>query len=198
LTDLAIYSFSFTGAGLHLADLRRLACLAVEKGRDAIHDRQLSEEVIKKGNERTNRRELQEFRKRIEVLSDEQLSLQCEGDLFEQKQIALLGICKAYTYFKDFVVEVILEKYVVFDYELTEGDYFTFLNRKLEHHPELENFSSSTLGKVKTRVFHMLTETGVIEVGTRKILPQALSSRVRQAISSDDPKWLLIYPTYND
>ena len=134
------YSFSFTGAGLHLADLRRLACLAVEQGRDAIHDKQLSEEVIKKGNERTNRRELQELRKRIEVLSNEQLTLQCEGDHIEQKQLALLGICKAYDYFKDFVVEVIREKYVVFDYELTEGDYFTFLNRKLEHHPELEKF----------------------------------------------------------
>ncbi len=192
------YSFSFTGAGLHLPDLRRLACLASERGLDYIYVREISEETIKKGNERTNRRELQELRKRIEVLSEQQLMLQCNGDIIEQKQIALLGICKAYDYFRDFVVEVIREKYNVFDYELTEGDYFTFLNRKLEHHPELENFTSSTLGKVKTRVFHMLTETGIIEEGTRKILPQALSTRVQQAIRSDDPQWLMIYPTYND
>jgi hypothetical protein len=192
------YSFSFTGAGLHLADLRRLACLAKEKGREVIHDRELSEEAIKKGNARTNKRELQELRKRIEVLTDHEISLQCVGDLQEQKQIALLGICKAYDFFKDFVLEVVHEKYVLFDYELTDGDYHTFYNRKLEHHPELDQFSSSTLTKVKARVFHMLTETGILEENTRQILPQILSNRLKETIQADDPAWLKIFPSYDE
>lgn len=192
------YSFSFTGAGVHLADLRRLACLAAKEGRGVIHDRDLAEEVVKKGNERTNRRELQELRKRIEVLTDKEIRLQCEGDISEQRQIALLGICKAYDYFKDFVVEVIRQKYTLFDYQLTEGDYHTFFNRKLEHHPELESLSTSTLTKVKTRVFHMLTETGILEENSRRIVPQILSNRLVETILADDPAWLKIFPTYDE
>ncbi|MBK7637437.1 MAG: DUF1819 family protein [Saprospiraceae bacterium] len=39
---------------------------------------------------------------------------------------------------------MVREKYLSLDFQLTDGDYQTFINRKAQLHPELEGFSDST------------------------------------------------------
>ena len=45
-----------------------------------------------------------------------------EGTIQEQKQILWFAICKRYAFIREFAIEVLHEKYLRLDYELTEFD----------------------------------------------------------------------------
>ncbi|MBK8706784.1 MAG: DUF1819 family protein [Saprospiraceae bacterium] len=96
---------------------------------------------------RTNKREFQELIKRYLHLTPVQRALIIEMDTNSQKHLALLAICKVYSFLRDFIVEVVREKFLSLDFQLTDGDYLSFYNRKLEQHPELEEFAESTTKK---------------------------------------------------
>jgi hypothetical protein len=93
---------------------------------------------------RTTDREFREIRKRLETLTPDQKNILIHGDLNSQKQIAFLAVCKHYTFIRDFTIEVIRDKVLVFDYQLHESDYNSFINSTKLLHPELESFRNHT------------------------------------------------------
>jgi hypothetical protein len=78
--------------------------------------------------------------------------------LHEQKQLLWLAVCKRYAYIREFSVEVLNEKYLRLDYELTEFDYDVFFSRKADWHIELDKLTDSTRKKLKQVLFRMLRE----------------------------------------
>jgi len=143
---------------------------------------------------RSSDREFREIRKRLEKLTENQKEILIHGDLVSQKQIAFLAICKHYTFIRDFTIDVIRDKVLVFDYQLHESDYNSFINSKTPLHPELENFSETTRKKAKQVMYRILEQAGIINSAVDKtIQPQILQQDVIQAISKDDPMWLKIF-----
>ena len=139
-------------------------------------------------------REFSELKLRIESLTDNQLDILAYGDLVSKKQIALLSICKSYAFIRDFMVEVLRNRVLVFDFQLTEGAYFTFFRRKSEEHPELEEVTETTTKKIRQVTFKILEQAGMIDsVRSKKIIPQILDAKVINAIVEDDPEWLKIF-----
>lgn len=184
----AKYSFSFTASSLRLKEMVLMAKhLAEDKAFDHVGE-------LGKGKSTTGKRMLFEFNKRLDSLTTEQLNLLVEGDLTTQKQIAFLAICKTYTFFRDFVLEVLREKYLIFDYEITEGEYLSFYRRKNELHPEMYKLTNQTESKIKQVTFKVLEQAGIIESVTNKIIqPQLLEEKVINAILKDNPEWLKIF-----
>ncbi|MEZ5055498.1 MAG: DUF1819 family protein [Saprospiraceae bacterium] len=83
---------------------------------------------MRRQNKRTNRREFQErMIKRYKMLTPLQRRLILDVSSDGQRQLALLGLCKAHPFIKDFIIEVVREKYLLLDFKLTEGDYQSFL-----------------------------------------------------------------------
>jgi len=143
---------------------------------------------------RTSDREFREVRKRLEKLTPEQISILINADLISQKQIAFLAVCKRYEFIRDFTIEVIRDKVLVFDFKLNESDFNSFINSKILLHPELEAFSESTRKKAKQVMYRILEQAGIINNAVEKaILPQILQQDVINAIVRDDPAWLKIY-----
>lgn len=150
--------------------------------------------IMLRTNSRTNKREFQELIKRYKLLTENQKAVLSQTDVTGQRQIAMLGICKAYPFIQDFIIEVVRDKYLSLDFQLTDGDYQTFINRKLHLHPELEGFSDSTEKKARQVVWKILEESGIINnTNERHILPQFVDRKVINAILSDDVNLLKIF-----
>ncbi len=143
---------------------------------------------------RTSDREFREIRKRLELLTPIQVDVLVHGDLLSQKQIGFLAVCKHYQFIRDFTVDVIRYKALVYDYQLNESDFVSFINNKILSHPELEEFSDSTLKKAKQVLYHILQQSGIINNPKEKLIqPQLVDPSVIRAVADDDKMWLQIY-----
>jgi hypothetical protein len=139
------------------------------------------------------RRKNQEFRKRLQTLTQSQTVALLEGDLVTQRQLAYLSVCKSYAFFREFVLEVLREKMILMDYQLTEGEYLSFYRRKLMDHPELEGLSESTEKKVKQVIFRILAEAGIINSASEKVI----QSKVAEHDMTNDLEFLKQIETEN-
>ena len=188
------YLLSFTAASMRLNDSLKIARYILgNPGEDvkAIAD---PNTILGYGKSETNKREFRELYKRIKTLTSKQHELLAKGDIDMQRQIAFLAICKTYDFIRDFTIEVVREKALVFDYQINEGDYQSFLRRKQELHPELDSLAESTTKKLRQVMFRMLQEAGIINSTTnRQIQPQLLSTELVKATLEDNPNWLKIF-----
>lgn len=186
------YSFSFTGASALMVETLAIA-EEFERLKDwkLVHDSVLDGNLLNKVKEATFKREFREIKKRLVLLTKEQVYVLTKGDLNDAKAIILLSLVKAYPFFKDFIVEVVRNKYLIFDTILTEVDYNKFFNSKSILHAELNNLTEGTAKKVKQRVFTLLAQVGMISnIKNGMILKPILSERVLEIIIDDDPAFL--------
>jgi hypothetical protein len=145
------------------------------------------------GKSSTGKRMLTEFNKRLSFLTPSQIVVILESDLVTQKQLAFLSVCKAYGFIRDFVIEVLREKYLVYDYQITEGDYISFYRRKSDLHDEMESLTELTEKKIKQVTFKILEQAGLIDsVKSRFIQPQIIDVKLMSAIIQDNPNWLKV------
>ena len=188
------YILSFTAASLRLNEMVKVATAALDNVGGDLAMVKESGVVFSSVKTRTSDREFREVRKRLETLTPDQTAILIRGDLISQKQIAFLSVCKRYSFIRDFAVDVIRDKVLVFDYQLNESDYKSYINSKLSLHPELEEFSESTLKKAKQVMFRILEQAGIINNPVDKeIQPQILQQDVINATVRDDPAWLKIF-----
>ncbi len=173
-----------------LPEMAELSRVYLENGPESI-DRQ---RVIKGQKAKTIGTQYRELRLRVDTLTHSQLEILAHGDQVAQKQIALLAVCKVYSFIRDFVVEVLREKALVFNYQITEGEYITFFRKKREFHPELDALTDNTAAKIRQVTFKILEQASAIDsVSSKRIDPQILDESVAKAVAEDDPEWLKIY-----
>ena len=182
------YDFSFTATSLRLQEMIMYANARLN-GQEIDYVRELG-----KGKAATGIRFNREFLKRIGKLTDSQVALLAKGDLVSQKQMAFLAVCKSYGFLRDFVVEVLREKYLLFDHEFNDGEYISFFRRKIDLHPDMEDLTETTQKKIRQVSYKILEQAGIIEnVKSKIIQPQLLDNKVTSALVSDDPNWLKIF-----
>jgi len=187
------YNFSFTAASLRLNEMVKLVEYVLSHEINDLKKIKDKNVVISNASNRTTVREFREIRKRIELLTKDQRIVLQKSDLVSQKQMAFVAVCKTYDFIKDFTIEVIRDKVLGFDYTINESDFVSFFNRKIDLHPELENFSESTNKKAKQVMYHILEQSGIINnPKSKNIQPQLIESVVANAIINDDPKWLQV------
>jgi len=187
MVDIVKYDFSFTASSLRLNEMILVANAVLEK-REIDYTNELGG-----GKSTTGKRMLSEFKKRVSKLSSGELKYLVSGDLTSQKQIAFILICKTYWFIRDFMIEVLREKVLVFDYQITEGDYISFFRRKLELHPEMGKLTEITNKKIKQVTFKILEQAGIIDTTkSKKIQPQIISDKVMKVVASDNANWLKV------
>ncbi len=188
------YRLSFTAASLRLNEMVKVAKAAIEMGISDLKMLKDSGVVFGSVKSRTSDREFREIRNRLKTLTPDQINVLINGDLISQKQIAFLAVCKQYDFIRDFDIEVLRDKALVFDYTINESDFNSFIGRRMNDHPELEIFSESTLKKAKQVMFHIFEQSGIINNATDKmILPQIVQPDVVHAVVNENPAWLKIF-----
>ena len=181
------YNFSFTGFSLRVHEMTKVA-EAMKQG--------LPVEMVDfgDGNRNTGQRRLVEIKKRLHKLTNNELHLFISGDFITQKQLAFLSVCKTHKFIRDFVVEVLREKLLVFDYQITEGNYISFYRGKVELHPEMEKLAERTQGAIRQLTFKILEQAGIIDnIKTKVIQPQLLDASIINIIASDNKEWLKVF-----
>jgi len=188
------YNFSFTAATLRLFNFMRLV-EAVQYTSDVVSISNIDQEaILSKGNSASSKREMSELLKRYNSLTPLQKSILHDASAEQRKQIVFLGLCKTNSFIRDFVIEVLREKVLVYDFKLEDGDLNTFINRKSELHPELDDFAESTVKKAKQQLIKILEDVGLIDTTKdRNIQQQWLSANVAQAIIKDNPEYLKFF-----
>jgi hypothetical protein len=187
-----IYLFSFTAASMRLSDSLKIAQNILENPEWLNQpDRN---KILGYGKSRTNEREFRELMKRIDKFTPSQLKLFVNSDIITQRFLLYLSICKTYIFIRDFVIEVLREKALVFDYHIHDGDYQSFVNRKRAIHQELENLADSTLKKIKQVTFLIFEEASLINNTQDRVLqPPLLSDQLISEIKKDDAIWLKVF-----
>jgi len=188
------YLLSFTAASLSISESVKIAEVYLGcKNWDE------TKRLIKENNllqSRTNTRSVrtyQEIAKRLQLINDNQLELLTEGNLQEQKYLLWFVVCKRYRVIQEFAIEVIHEKFLSMDYQLTDLDYDAFYNRKADWHEELDRIKESTKKKLKEVIFRMLREAGI--TSDNDLIMQALvSNRLMDTLRSDAPESYKIFP----
>jgi hypothetical protein len=187
MEHMSKYDFSFTATSLRLNNF-----LIVARAHfDNVEVDYINE--LGGGKSSTGKRMLAEFNKRISHLTSSEIELLINGDLVTQKHIALVSICKTYSYIREFIIEVVREKLLVYDYQITEGDYIRFYRRKFDIHDEMNSLTELTEKKIKQVLFKILEQSGIInDIKNRIIQPQLLDFKLMEAIAQDNPNWLKV------
>lgn len=157
------YNFSLTGASALISETLVIA-EEYDKLRNwkDVEKSLLDNNLLNKIKQSTFKREFSEIKKRLSLLTPDQLLLMINGSFDESKSMILLSLTKAYSIFNDFIIEVIRNKYILFDKELSETDYNRFITSKILLHPELSEISELTARKVKQVIFKLLEQVGLI------------------------------------
>jgi len=190
------YRFSFTAASLMLVELIEYAKILVGNG-FVIDD--LQHQSLKKDKAKTGKREFAELKIRLSTLSKDELELLAESDITTQKLISYIACCRAYSYIREFVMEVVLEKVSLYDHQITEIDYNAFFNKKCIDHDELEDLADTTKAKIKQVVFKILQQAGLIDgVKSKYITIPIVETRLENVIKGTNPNdlALLLMPQY--
>lgn len=194
------YTFSFTGASALIAET---LVIAEEYNRlkdwKTVEKSLLDNNLLNKVKQATFKREFSEIKKRLTLLTQDQLQLMIQGSLDDAKAMILLSLVKAYSFLRDFIIEVIRNKYLLFDTVISDIDYIRFVNTKSLSHNELNAITEVTAKKVKQVVFKLLEQVGLItQARNGSILKPILNGKVIDVIIDDDPALLSAFLFSNE
>ena len=188
------YKLSFTAAGLSISESVNIAEVYL-KCRDWNQTRQIARERNLLQS-RTNSRAIRvtrELSQRLSLLTNSQLELLVEGNIAEQKYILWFANCKTYGFIREFATEVLYERFLSRSMQITELDYDAFFNRKADWTEELDQITASTRVKLRTVLFRMMREAGLISK-ENMIIPAVFSKRLLEVLKPDSPMSFQIFP----
>jgi len=194
MTAETTYKMSFTAGGLlhrESVELARLF-LSVQNWQD-VSKRVLDDNLIQSRTASTSVRICREIIMRLKWLDIEELQILTDGSIREQCQILWLAICRHHRFIRDFAIEVIREKYLHMNLDLTYQDYDAFFNAKAEWDNALERLTIKTRSKVRQVLFRILRETDLLTKGNT-INPAMLTQRVVKTVGKKCRDDLAIFP----
>ncbi len=191
------YNFSLTGAYLMLPVCMDLATM-YEQLRDwtLVKEKVVAEKVLSGTREATNKKRLHVLTGRLETLTPPEWEVYFDGTIEDQRQIILLATARYHRIVREFIVEVLREKYIVFNNRVLDADFEIFWRSKVAETPQLETIQEGTQRKIRNVIFSMLVEAGWLEgsvkQGFRLALPMP-SERLIRTLAVNYPEGLLLF-----
>ncbi len=142
----------------------------------------------------SGRRLSRELVQRLAELTVEELELLLDATAAERGHLMWVAACRRYELIGEFAEEVIRERFLLLTPTLAPEHFESFVRAKSMWHEELSSLSESTLRKLRTTVFLMLREAGLLsDLG--EILPCVLSPRVTDEFEKRAPSDVRFFPT---
>ena len=137
---------------------------------------------------------VREVVQRLAVLTDEEIELLVEASPTERSHLMWVAACRRYDLIGEFAEEVLRERFLILAQTLDHDDFDSFIRGKALWHEEVANLKDSTLHKLRSNVFRMLIEAGLLS-DDRRILPAELSPRVKERLALRTPSDVSFFPT---
>jgi hypothetical protein len=185
MTSFHKYRFSFTAASLLLKELVSFGKIMVE---DNIPLEGLNPEMMHRERAKTNKREFAELFLRLQTIDKPMLEKLVYGSQDDQKQVAIIAFGRTYSFFREFVDEVMIEKISLFDFKLEDRDYNSFVSKKSIDHEELDQLADSTKYKIKQVLLKVLEQGGLIDnIKDRNILTPSVDREMERLVKKSNP-----------
>ena len=186
------YIFSYTAATLMLHETDEVIKKYLEfRDWDKTKDFVIEENVMQKQSVSSRKRVFIEIKRRIESLTSEELEYFNHASSSDIRNLIFLAILKTYKFIFEFIVEVVLKKFLMFDYRILNSDYESFFESKKYAIEQLENITQNTEYKLKQVLFRILEESMFIDnTKNKNILKPSLSNEVIELIAKDNPAFL--------
>lgn len=148
--------------------------------------------LLGSNNRNSNVRKFREIKLRLQNLTQEELNLLIQGSTEDQKAMTYLAICKSYPILQQYVVEIIRQKILRFDYMLFDSDYSLYYQDKAEIYEKLQTLKESTQNKIKRVVHKILFDVNILVEGKEghTIVPPILTDKIKNVIKQDSREWL--------
>lgn len=179
------YALSFTSGALLAREALVAAPLYLRE-----HDWSKVRELIAEDNLLQSRTRSSGFRlarevaQRLSVLSDGEIELLVDGTPTERGYLMWAAACRRYDLIGEFAEEVLRERFLVLGVTLDYDDFDSFIRGKALWHEEVADLKESTLRKLRSTVFRMLVEAGLLSDDGR-ITQAVLSARLADTLASD-------------
>lgn len=189
------YKLSFTSNSLHLEETIKVAEVYIpNRDWSVVQEIIVNENILQKGKVTTTLREFREIKDRISNLTDFQLRLLINGNIETQKLLVFLSICKTYEFIKDFVLEVIRHKFILFQTTIFNSDYDNFYDSKAAVYDKLNLITDKTKAKMRQVLFKIISQAGIIGSTKDKLIIQPfLIGDLIKAVVEDNPEYLKVF-----
>lgn len=154
--------------------------------------------LLMKDKQATAKRQYMEIELRLKSLDSRELELIASGCSDDVKAMIWLSIISTYSFFSDFVNEVVRDSYFFGGRVISNSDYYSFWESKKIVYTEIENISETTVKKIKQVTFKILEQVGIIDsVKNRQIIRPLLTTKAEQLITVSKPQILSAF-LYNE
>lgn len=134
---------------------------------------------------------------RLAVLSGDEIELLAEATSTERGHLLWAAACRRYVLVGEFAEEIVRERFLLLTPTLTHDDFDNFVRGKSLWHAELAELTDSTRRKLRSNLFRMLREAGLLSDSGR-IQQAVMSQRVIGALLGRLPNDLRFFPTSDD
>jgi hypothetical protein len=189
------YALSFTSGALLTREAVVAAPIYLR-----VHDWARVRELIEEDNLLQSRTRASGFRlarevaQRLSVLTGDEIELLIDATPSERGHLMWAAACRRYDLIGEFAEEVLRERFLILAPTLGHDDFDSFIRGKALWHEEVADLKDSTLRKLRSTVFRMLVEAGLLAADGHMI-PAGLSTRVADALSSRTPSDIRFFPT---
>lgn len=144
----------------------------------------------------SGRRLARELVQRLAELTDEEIDLLADATAVERGDLMWAAACRRYELIGEFAEDVLRERFLLMTPTLVPEHFDSFVRAKSLWHEELAELADSTLRKLRTNLFLMLREAGMVTEAGR-IVHNVLSQRVANALAARTPSDIRFFPAHD-
>ena len=135
-----------------------------------------------------------EMTHRLSTLSPQEIEIVSDATVEELAQLMWVAVCRRYSFIGEFAEEVLRERFLLMQTDLSPEHFDSFVREKALWHEELANLEASTLKKLRANLFKMLREAGLLTEDD-VIVPTVIATRVHEQLARRLPSDIRFFPT---
>lgn len=162
---------------------------------NTVRERVLSDNLLQARTMNTAKRVCSEIISRLKKLDPGEIDLLVHGGPQEQGYLLWIAVCRRYRFIADFAVEVVRERYLSLQNDLSYEEFDSFFNAKSEWHSELEEIRPATRTKLRQVLFKMLREADLL-TADNALTSAMLSPRLLAVIPPDRRDSIGFFPVF--
>lgn len=191
------YVLSFTAGALFVQE-STIVCPLYLKTHDwcQVREQLCSQNLLQARTMASGLRLSREVVQRMAVLTDREMEFLCDAGAGERAYLMWVAACRRYAFIGEFAEEVVREKFLLLTPSLGYEDFDSFVRFKSLWHPELEAVKPATLRKLRTTLFRMLVEAGLLIDG--EIISAVLSETLRDILKMQVPSDTRYFPIHGE
>ena len=189
------YRLSFTTGGLLVREAGIAAPLYQRDGDwSKVRTTLESENLLQGRTVSSGHRVAREVVQRLAELTDDEIDLLVDATSVERGHLMWAAACRRYSLLGELAEEVLRERFLVLAPILDHSDFDSFAHMKAMWNEELAELKESTYRKLRSNVFLMLREAGLLS-DNGQIIPAVLTQRLAAAFANSTASDVRFFPT---